>query len=155
VFAAMVSMVNSALVRAGKPPVGFMNPTLYAFGGNTSYFDDVYSGDNKCAALVDGEAYPECCQSGFTASAGWDPVTGFGSITYGNLLRMFLQEMPVSPHDEDNSLTDAEIGGIVAGSVGGSALLVGLCFYFSRRKQPPSKEWSTVREDLPVENTSL
>jgi len=42
VFAAMVSMVN----------------TLYAFGGNTSYFDDVDSGNNKCADLVDGEAYP-------------------------------------------------------------------------------------------------
>jgi len=80
VFAAMVSNVNSALLEAGKPPLGFLNPTLYGLGGS-ELFNDVTKGKNNCA--VDGSGV--CCREGFFASRGWDPLTGLGSVDFAVL----------------------------------------------------------------------
>jgi tripeptidyl-peptidase-1 len=94
VFAAMLSLVNAARVAQGMPSVGFINPTLYAYGMENTFgangtslqpYNDVIGGDNKCTSgspLI-------CCKSGFYANAGWDPVTGWGSIFYPNLGIMF------------------------------------------------------------------
>ena len=38
IFAAMIALVNSARKEAGKGPVGFVNPVLYA---NVGIFNDV------------------------------------------------------------------------------------------------------------------
>ena len=110
VFAAMLSLVNSARIDAGQSSVGFINPTLYQLGSNATFaaqvgasFNDVTSGDNKCCASSTGN--PTCCDSGFTATSGWDPVTGWGSMDYTQLLKLF----PVATDglddddDDDNS----------------------------------------------------
>lgn len=44
-------------------------------------FNDVTSGNNKCAASLlndEGTAWlaPQCCAAGFSAAIGWDPVSG-------------------------------------------------------------------------------
>ena len=52
------------------------------------------SGDNKCCASSTGN--PTCCDSGFTATSGWDPVTGWGSMDYTQLLKLF----PVATSDD-------------------------------------------------------
>lgn len=86
VFAGMISLVNAERERNGKGTVGFINPTLYS-PQNSGKFSDIVSGNNKCCgSLATTSAQPYCCASGFETAAGWDPVTGFGSITYSNLL---------------------------------------------------------------------
>ena len=65
-IAAVFSLVNDALIAAGKPPLGFINPWLYKNGYTA--FTDILSGN----ALG-------CGGTGFAAKKGWDPVTGFGT----------------------------------------------------------------------------
>ena len=77
VFAAMVSLINDALVAAGKPAVGFMNPLIYQ---NPQAFFDVTVGSNKVGR--GGPPLPY----GFNCSTGWDPVTGMGTPKFEKLL---------------------------------------------------------------------
>ena len=63
---AVISLVNDALIATGKPPLGFLNPWLYANGYKG--FTDVTSG-----------SAPGCNTTGFPAVKGWDAVTGFGT----------------------------------------------------------------------------
>jgi len=96
VFAAMISLLNAERHRNGESSVGFLNPTIYsyAYGGehykNTSNvfggvnpFTDVTDGNTKCTAQDSTTGEIICCDSGFYAVEGWDPVNGMGSITYG------------------------------------------------------------------------
>lgn len=68
IFAGIIARLNSELLAAGKAPLGFLNPWLYA---NPTMFTDVVSGSNP---------YQLC--AGFQAAAGWDPVTGLGTPIY-------------------------------------------------------------------------
>jgi tripeptidyl-peptidase-1 len=65
-----VSLLNSNRLAVGLPSVGFLNPTLYSSG--FSYYNDITSGENNCCSYPDQTT---CCDAGFTATAGWDPVT--------------------------------------------------------------------------------
>ena len=76
-FGAMVSLLNEARLQAGRPPVGFLNPFLYA---NPNAFFDVTIGSNK----LDQTGFP--APYGFNCSRGWDPVTGLGTPKFGQLL---------------------------------------------------------------------
>lgn len=67
-FGGIVALVNDARIAAGKSPLGFLNPFIYA---NPDMFNDVTSGNN-----------PGCGTDGFYASQGWDPVTGNGTPDY-------------------------------------------------------------------------
>ncbi|KAJ7041982.1 subtilisin-like protein [Mycena alexandri] len=68
IFASVIGLLNSELLTAGKPVLGYLNPWLYA---NPGAFNDITSGSN-----------PGCGTQGFPAKAGWDPVTGLGSPNY-------------------------------------------------------------------------
>jgi len=69
VFAGMVSLVNAARKQAGKGSLGFLNPALYAYA--SEFTRDVTLGSNNCG--VHGTI---CCEQGFQATTGWDPLTG-------------------------------------------------------------------------------
>ena len=71
VFASVISLINDKLIAAGKSPLGFLNPFVYA---NPSVFTDITSGTN-----------PGCNTNGFSATAGWDPVTGLGTPIYSKI----------------------------------------------------------------------
>ncbi|KAF7527340.1 hypothetical protein G7054_g10491 [Neopestalotiopsis clavispora] len=64
VFASLVNMINEKRLAAGKSPVGFVNTVLYE---NPGVLNDITNGQN-----------PGCGTNGFSAVAGWDPVTGLG-----------------------------------------------------------------------------
>jgi len=81
VVAGMVSLVNAARLAAGKSPLGFINPAIYQAG--MSIVNDITSGENNCAASA------VCCDQGFYATKGWDPLTGFGSVNYKKLYSVF------------------------------------------------------------------
>ena len=44
-------------------------------------------GTNNCAAAVSD---PTCCDYGFTADVGFDPITGLGSIDFTALKNAFM-----------------------------------------------------------------
>ncbi|KAF4555101.1 Pro-kumamolisin activation domain-containing protein 1 [Elsinoe fawcettii] len=76
IFAGIVTLLNEARIAAGKGPIGFLNPTLYA---NPDAFNDITIGSN-----------PGCGTGGFNATPGWDPVTGLGTPNFQKLREVFL-----------------------------------------------------------------
>lgn len=84
VVAGMISLVNSARLAAGKPALGFVNPAIYQNGAKI--VNDITSGKNNCCA---SRSTPICCTQGFYATAGWDPLTGFGSLDYQKFYNVF------------------------------------------------------------------
>ncbi len=75
-FAGLISLVNDARLASGKPPLGFLNPLLYA---NPQAFTDITAGSN-----------PGCGTRGFPALKGWDPVTGLGAPIWGQFIKLAL-----------------------------------------------------------------
>lgn len=61
VWAGFCALINEARHKAGKPPLGFLNPRLYPPAGSAS-FRDITSGSNGA----------------FDAGPGYDMVTGLG-----------------------------------------------------------------------------
>ncbi|KAH9169573.1 subtilisin-like protein [Lactarius sanguifluus] len=78
--AGMISLLNDYLISEGKSPLGFLNPWLYTKEEGMSGFNDIISGSN-----------PGCGTDGFTAIAGWDPVTGLGTPDFSKLLEVLLR----------------------------------------------------------------
>lgn len=76
VIGAIFSLINGERMDAGKAPIGFVNPTLYA---HPDAFNDIVSGGNKGCGTV-----------GFKAVKGWDPVTGMGTPIYSRLRDVFM-----------------------------------------------------------------
>ena len=71
--AAVISLVNDALIAAGKSPLGFLNPWIYA-GGYKAFTD-----------VTEGSAIG-CGVAGFPAEVGWDAVTGWGTpVSFSSL----------------------------------------------------------------------
>ncbi len=84
-FAGIVAILNQATQSGG---LGNINPTLYSLGG-TGAFHDITTGDNivPCTSgtPTGGSASLRCptsapFQIGYSAAAGYDLVTGLGSI---------------------------------------------------------------------------
>ena len=75
-FAGLITRINEERIAAGKGPVGFLNPTLYA---NPTALHDITVGNNS-----------GCGTPGFFAQPGWDPVTGLGTPNYPKLLEAFM-----------------------------------------------------------------
>lgn len=80
-FASVVSLLNDARIAQNKATLGFLNPLIYKRMGNTSAFNDVYSGSAKGCGHMDG----------FEAAEGWDPVTGFGTPNFPTMLQQVIQ----------------------------------------------------------------
>ena len=74
VAAAFISNINAGRLAAGKGSVGWFNPTLNLYA--SQFTNDVTSGNNKC--YIGGPP----CNTGFSATKGWDPASGWGSVDY-------------------------------------------------------------------------
>lgn len=95
IWAGMVAQVNGALIQAGKPPMGFMNPFLY--GAGLSTLNDVSTGQSTgCTGInaISGRQFPPelgaklVANASWPAVAGWDAVTGLGTPDIGKMLAM-------------------------------------------------------------------
>jgi len=82
IFAGTMALVNDKRLAAGKSPLGFLNPMLYA---NAAAFDDVTSGSTQ-----------GCVGAHWTAVAGWDPTTGLGTPNYSKLVAAALAQDAMS-----------------------------------------------------------
>jgi len=100
---AVLALVNDALLAAGRPPLGFLNPWLYQRGYRG--FTDITSG----SAIG-------CNTSGFPAEVGWDAVTGFGTPVSSFNFGLASVTCCCSPFFRGHS-----IGGW------GASLVIGLC----------------------------
>ncbi|KAF8993522.1 subtilisin-like protein [Cyathus striatus] len=78
VVGSLITLVNDARIAAGKGPVGFINPAIYS-DAFASAFNDITMGGNQ-----------GCGTPGFTATTGWDPVTGVGTPNLMKLMPLFL-----------------------------------------------------------------
>ncbi|KAL6864652.1 subtilisin-like protein [Trichoderma novae-zelandiae] len=86
-FASILTRINEERMAAGKSPIGFANPALYA---NPSMFHDITVG-NQAKGGPNGDSGASACgNTGFSAVSGWDPVTGLGTPNYPALLEYFL-----------------------------------------------------------------
>jgi len=74
----MLTTINGLRLKAGKKPLGFVNPLLYKAAAITAVraFYDVVTGNN---------GYEDC--AGFDAVPGWDPVTGLGTPNFAVLAK--------------------------------------------------------------------
>ncbi|PPJ52550.1 hypothetical protein CBER1_11062 [Cercospora berteroae] len=84
-FAAVISLVNDALLADDKPPLGFLNPWLYS--GAYKALTDITSGSSH-----------GCNTTGFPAQAGWDAVTGWGTPNFRKLLNAAFERYRKDPH---------------------------------------------------------
>ena len=78
IVAGVLTLVNDALIAAGKSPLGFLNPWLYSEGYKA--FTDITSGTAA-----------GCDTTGFAAKEGWDAVTGFGTPNFPKLVALALE----------------------------------------------------------------
>ncbi|KAH9160013.1 subtilisin-like protein [Lactarius sanguifluus] len=73
IVAGIISLLNDWLILTGQRPLGFLNPWLYGRGSRG--LTDITEGSN-----------PGCKLDGFSAIAGWDPVTGLGTPNFRKML---------------------------------------------------------------------
>lgn len=94
-WAGLIGTVNAALIQQNKPPLGFLNPWLYA-GGLAGMTDVAVGRSVGCSGKnpFSGKAIPAALDprkvdgAGWNATAGWDPVTGLGTPDVGKLLSL-------------------------------------------------------------------
>lgn len=70
-FAALVSLLNEARLKAGKPAMGYLNTWLYQ---HPEAFTDITHGSNGRPGY------------GYECTRGWDPVTGLGTPLFDKML---------------------------------------------------------------------
>ncbi len=78
-WAAFLALANQRAAQISQPPVGFLNPTIYALNRGTNYsatFHDITTGDNTSSASP----------TNFYAVTGFDLCTGWGTPTGTNLI---------------------------------------------------------------------
>lgn len=82
-WAGFAALVNQQAASSGKPVIGFINPVLYAIGSGPGYaasFHDITTGNNKNSSSPNK----------FSAVAGYDLCTGWGTPTGSNLISTLL-----------------------------------------------------------------
>ncbi|XP_073338868.1 tripeptidyl-peptidase 1 [Pagrus major] len=84
VVGGMLSLINDQRLLKGLPALGFLNPRLYKLKGQALF--DVTEGCHLSCLdeTVQGK--------GFCAAPSWDPVTGWGTPNYPELLAALLAE---------------------------------------------------------------
>ncbi len=101
-WAGLTALANQLAVANGQATVGFINPALYAIGQSTDYranFHDITTGNNEWPSSP----------SQFSAVAGYDLCTGWGTPAGANLITTLAGISGSSPSLAITSPTDYEI----------------------------------------------
>ena len=78
-WAGFTALVNQQAAAAGQPPVGFINPAVYAIGEGPAYASDFHD-------ITTGNNFNSGSPSRFSAVLGYDLCTGWGSPNGLNLI---------------------------------------------------------------------
>ncbi len=82
-WAGFVALVNQQAAANGQPPVGFVNPALYAIGKSANY--------NSCLHdIATGNNFTTNSPTKYSAVAGYDLCTGWGTPVGNSLLLALL-----------------------------------------------------------------
>ena len=83
-FAGIVALLNQ---KTGSNGLGNVNPTLYSLASTNGVFHDITTGNNIVPCVQSSKGCPTAApfQYGFSAGAGYDQVTGLGSVNVTNL----------------------------------------------------------------------
>jgi hypothetical protein len=128
-WAGFMALVNQEAAAHGQPPVGFLNPALYAIGQSADYtncFHDITVGNN--ATATSGGLFP--------AVPGYDLCTGWGSPKGSNLIYALAlpQHLVIAPS------LDQQFTGPVGGPLNPGALSYSLTNSPANRNA--SLDWS-------------
>lgn len=86
-LAGIVALLNDERFRAGKGPLGFINPLIYEYG--PAAFNDIVNGVSTGCGFQSGEP-PYLPRMMWNCTAGWDPVTGMGTPDFEKLKEIVL-----------------------------------------------------------------
>jgi len=88
IIAGIATLLNDVRFNTGKTPLGFLNPVLYTMAtAAPKAFNDITIGSNLC---TEGDT---CCEYGYYAGAGWDPVTGLGTPNFVEMVA-YIKTLP-------------------------------------------------------------
>jgi tripeptidyl-peptidase-1 len=89
VFASVVALLNNARLASGKPSLGFLNPWIYS-QGYKGLNDITAGGSSGCIGrdIYSGLPAPYVPYASWNATEGWDPVTGYGTPDFKQLLQL-------------------------------------------------------------------
>jgi Pro-kumamolisin, activation domain len=127
-WAGLMALVNQQAVQAGKPPVGFLNPAIYAIGQDSRYHSclhDITSGNNISTKSA----------GNFLAAAGYDLCTGWGTPA-GQALIDALAGVP-------DEMTVAPTAGIITSGAAGGPFLPQHSIIVVSNAGPSALVWST------------
>jgi subtilase family serine protease len=105
-WAGFTALVNERAAASGKPPIGFINPVIYAIGKSPAFassFHDITTGNNTT----------KDSPSLFYAVLGYDLCTGWGTPNGTNFINTLLS-LP-----SDGLLISSPLGFTASGPVGG------------------------------------
>ncbi|TVY41271.1 Tripeptidyl-peptidase [Lachnellula occidentalis] len=94
VVAGIIGLLNDARLRAGKSPLGFINPLLYDIGAKV--LNDITGGGSVGCTGINGQtgaAVPGASvipYASWNSTVGWDPVTGLGTPNFQKLKELVL-----------------------------------------------------------------
>ena len=110
-FAGILALINQA---TGSNGLGNVNPMLYTLAASSpTAFHDITSGNNNVPCTAGTTNCPAGTTSfGFSAGAGYDEVTGLGSLDVANLITAWRGVTPAG---------DFSLDGLVASGVAGQA----------------------------------
>jgi subtilase family serine protease len=110
-FAGILALINQA---TGSNGLGNVNPMLYALAASSpTAFHDITSGNNNAPCTAGTKNCPAGTTSiGFSAGAGYDQVTGLGSLDVANLISAWTAATPTQ---------DFALEGLVTSGVKGQA----------------------------------
>jgi len=83
-WAGFTALANQLAASTGKPRVGFVNPIIYSIGKESSYLTDLHD-------IILGN------DSGFSATAGYDLATGWGTPAGQQLIDDLIGVVPSQP----------------------------------------------------------
>ncbi len=107
-WAGFTALVNEQAANNGLPPVGFINPALYAVGRSASYsavFHDITAGNNITT------------RSGgrFSAATGYDLCTGWGTPTTSLITALIAPGTPITRYNLTTSVNPVNAGAVIGG----------------------------------------
>jgi hypothetical protein len=97
-WAGFTALVNQQAAQSGQATVGFLNPALYAIGKGANYgrcFHDITTGNN----------FSSSSPSQFSAVAGYDLCTGWGTPNGVNLINALTGPPVIAPLLVSNAFT--------------------------------------------------
>ena len=108
-FAGILALINQATASSG---LGNVNPMLYALAASSpTAFHDITSGNNNAPCTVGTKNCPAGTTSlGFSAGAGYDQVTGLGSLDVANLISAWTAVTPTQDFALDGLVTSGVTG---------------------------------------------